>query len=205
MDYTKTAAENPALPSMAPLAALGRAGRYLIYAAIMAIYSLPLLGIPITPPAIVLASPNGQTWLRVVHEFAGIIFIGHTVFSNIWVMRARRLVDPITGVQLQRMLRDMALGITVPTSIMVPLMGAMLVDGYFGGFAAAPWAREAYVAFWIMAAIQLVPDCLMLAVSFSEADAASYRRHSAIRGVISTILTIYIVWCMSSKAALFTT
>ena len=57
-----------------------RVGLYLLLTGIMA---LPLFGfgLPKLLPSI---------WLLVIHELAGFLFFGHTVFSNIWSMRVRR-------------------------------------------------------------------------------------------------------------------
>ena len=101
---------------------------------------------------------DSYLFLLVVHEFSGFLFFGHTLFSNIWAMRVRSVGDHATGVMARGMLRLMAMSITAPTSIITPLAGVMLVNKYFGGFQNAPWALHAYVAFWIMAALQLVPD-----------------------------------------------
>ena len=133
--------------------------RYSLFFIVMALYTLPL-PIPIIgwdgwkmmAPAFL----DNPILLLAVHEFSGFLFFDHTLFSNIWAMRVRMVGDQQTGVMARAMLRVMALSITMPTSIITPLFGLMLTNKYFGGFENAPWALHAYVAFWLMAALQLV-------------------------------------------------
>ena len=155
--------------------------RYSLYFIVMALYTAPLLGVKVMPPAFLLNWKNGAVFLLVIHEFSGFLFFGHTLFSNIWAMRVRMTADHATGVMARAMLRKMALG----------------------GFASAPWALAAYVAFWIMAAIQLVPDIIRYAVDTHAADPKRDVKTAAIRGIGSTMLTFYIIWCMVTKNALF--
>jgi hypothetical protein len=54
-----------------------------------------------------------------------------------------------------------------------------------------------------MAAIQLVPDIIRYAVDTHAADPKRDVKTAAIRGIGSTILTFYIIWCMITKDALF--
>lgn len=177
--------------------------RYSLYFIVMALYTVPLLGVEVMPPAFLRDWKHGAIFLLVIHEFSGFFFFGHTLFSNIWAMRVRMTADHATGVMARAMLRKMALGITAPTSVLSPLAGLLLVNGWFGGFSSAPWALAAYVAFWIMAAVQLVPDIIRYAVDTHAADPKRDVKTAAIRGIASTILTLYIIWCMVTKNALF--
>jgi len=180
--------------------------RYGLFFIVMGLYTLPLPipllgweGINVMP----IPGLDSYLFLLVVHEFSGFLFFGHTLFSNIWAMRVRATGDHNTGVMARGMLRLMALSITMPTSILTPLAGVMLVNKYFGGFANAPWALHAYVAFWIMAAQQLVPDIIRYAVDTHKADPKRDVKQAAIRGIASTFLTFYIIWCMVTKTTAF--
>jgi len=175
--------------------------RYSLFFIIMGLYTLPFLGVNIPAPPGLDNSAGGQMTLLVIHEFAGFIFFGHTFFSNVWAMRVRMVGDAATGIMARAMLRKMALGITAPTSIIVPLAGLMLVNTYFGGFLNNPWAVDAYIAFWLMAALQLVPDIIRYAVDTHASDPKRDVKQAAIRGIGSTLLTIYIIWCMITKTA----
>ncbi|MBS93580.1 MAG: hypothetical protein CL799_03915 [Chromatiales bacterium] len=180
--------------------------RYSLFVIFMVLYTLP---IPI--PALgwegwkIMPIPglDSYLFLLVVHEFSGFFFFGHTLFSNIWAMRVRSIGDTETGIMARAMLRVMAMSITAPTSIITPLAGLMLVNKYFGGFANAPWALHAYVAFWIMAGLQLVPDIIRYAVDTHKADPKRDVKQAAIRGIGSTFLTFYIIWCMITKTTAF--
>ena len=183
-----------------------KAIRYTLFFIVMGLYTAPLPipllgweGVKVMP----IPGLDSYLFLLVVHEFAGFLFFGHTLFSNIWAMRVRSVGDHETGVMARGMLRKMAMGITAPTSIIVPLAGLMLVNKYFGGFANAPWALHAYVAFWIMAALQLVPDIIRYAVDTHKNDPKRDVKQAAIRGIISTFLTFYIIWCMVTKTTAF--
>ena len=146
---------------------------------------------------------DSYLFLLVVHEFSGFLFFGHTLFSNIWAMRVRMVGDEQTGIMARAMLRKMALGITMPTSILTPLAGLMLTNKYFNGLENAPWALHAYVAFWIMAGLQLVPDIIRYAVDTHAADPKRDVKQAALRGIASTFLTFYIIWCMVTKTTAF--
>jgi hypothetical protein len=180
--------------------------RYTLFFIVMGLYTLPLPipfigweGIKVMP----IPGLDGYLFLLVVHEFSGFLFFGHTLFSNIWAMRVRSVGDMQTGVMARGMLRVMALSITMPTSIITPLAGLMLVNKYFGGLTNAPWALHAYVAFWMMAALQLVPDIIRYAVDTHKADPNRDMTQAAIRGIGSTFLTFYIIWCMVTKTTAF--
>jgi len=176
--------------------------RYSLFIIVMSLYTVPLLGIEVMPPQWLLNWQHGAMFLLVVHEFSGFIFFGHTLFSNIWAMRVRMVADEPTGIMARGMLRIMALSITGPTSILTPLAGVLLVNGWYGGFDSAPWALEAYVCFWIMAALQLVPDVIRYAVDTHAQDPKRDVKQAAMRGIASTFLTFYIIWCMITKTAL---
>ena len=180
--------------------------RYSLFFIVMGLYTLPIPipligweGVKVMP----IPGLDSYLFLLVVHEFSGFLFFGHTLFSNIWAMRVRQVGDHETGVMARGMLRIMALSITMPTSILTPLFGLMLTNQYFGGLANAPWALHAYVAFWMMAGLQLVPDIIRYAVDTHKADPKRDVKQAAMRGVGSTILTFYIIWCMITKTTLF--
>lgn len=180
--------------------------RYSLFVIVMGLYTLPIPlpflgwdGVKVMP----IPGLDSYLFLLVVHEFSGFFFFGHTLFSNIWAMRVRMIGDRETGIMARAMLRKMALGITLPTSILTPLAGLMLVNKYFNGFANAPWALHAYVAFWIMAALQLVPDIIRYAVDTHARDPKRDVRGAALRGIGSTFLTFYIIWCMVTKTTAF--
>ncbi len=180
--------------------------RYSLFCVVTLLYTLPIPlpfigweGVKVMP----ITGLDSYLFLLVVHEFSGFMFFGHTLFSNIWAMRVRMAGDQQTGVMARAMLRVMALGITMPTSILTPLAGLMLVNKYFGGFANAPWALHAYVAFWIMAVMQLIPDIIRYAVDTHKADPKRDVKGAALRGIGSTFLTFYIIWCMVTKTTAF--
>jgi hypothetical protein len=183
-----------------------KAIRYSLFVIVMVLYTLPLPipflgweGVKVMP----IPGLDSYLFLLVVHEFSGFLFFGHTLFSNIWAMRVRSVGDEQTGIMARGMLRIMAMSITAPTSIISPLFGLMLTNKYFGGFENAPWALHAYVAFWIMAGLQLVPDIIRYAVDTHKADPKRDVKQAAIRGIISTFLTFYIIWCMITKTTAF--
>jgi len=183
-----------------------KAIRYTLFVIVMVLYTLPLPipflgweGVKVMP----VPGLDSYLFLLVVHEFSGFLFFGHTLFSNIWAMRVRSSGDHATGIMARGMLRLMALSITAPTSILTPLAGLMLVNKYFGGFENAPWALHAYVAFWIMAGLQLVPDIIRYAVDTHRDDPKRDVKQAAIRGIASTFLTFYIIWCMVTKTTAF--
>jgi hypothetical protein len=180
--------------------------RYTLFFIVMGLYTLPLPipmlgweGVTVMP----IPGLDSYLFLLVVHEFSGFLFFGHTLFSNIWAMRVRSVGDEQTGIMARGMLRIMAMSITAPTSILTPLFGLMLVNKYFGGFANAPWALHAYVAFWLMAGLQLVPDIIRYAVDTHAGDPKRDVRQATMRGIGSTFLTFYIIWCMVTKTTAF--
>jgi hypothetical protein len=138
----------------------------------------------------------------VIHELSGFTFFGHTLFSNIWSMRVRQTQNREAKVWAHEFIRKLALGITLPTSILTPLAGMMLIDSW-GGLRANPWAWEAYFCFWVMAAMQLTPDLISIGRNIERRHDPNHKMMGgAVRGVLSTVLTIYIIVCMASKSAL---
>ena len=167
--------------------------KVVIYLALMGVMALPLFGfrVPKLLPSI---------WLLLIHEFSGIIFVGHTVFSNIWSMRVRQTQPPQTGVWARAFIRKMAFRITLPTTIITPLAGLMLIEDW-GGLMAARWAYDAYLCFWLMAGISLWPDLIRLAVDEHAKAATHGMRGGLIRSMIALALTIYIIVVMVTKQA----
>jgi len=167
-----------------------------IYLSLMSIMALPLFGwrVPKLLPS---------TALLLIHEFSGMIFVGHTVFSNIWSMRIRQTQPAPVGIWARGFIRKMALRITLPTTIITPLAGLMLIEDW-GGLSNAPWAYDAYLCFWIMAGISLWPDLIRLAVDRHAADATHGMRGGLIRSMGALALTIYIIVCMVTKQAWIT-
>lgn len=167
-----------------------------IYLVLMGIMSLPLFGfrLPKLLPSL---------WLLLIHEFSGIIFVGHTVFSNIWSMRVRQSQPPEVGVWARAFIRKMALCITLPTTVITPLAGLMLIEDW-GGLEEAAWAYDAYLCFWLMAGISLWPDLIRLAVD-EHADEPTHGMQNALwRAMIALGLTIYIIVVMITKQAWIT-
>ena len=162
-----------------------------IYLALMGIMALPLFGfrVPKLLPSV---------WLLLIHEFSGFIFVGHTNFSNIWSMRVRQTQPPEVGVWARGFIRKLALRITLPTTIITPLAGLMLIEDW-GGLRAAPWAYDAYLSFFIMAGVSLWPDLIRLAIDEHAQEATHGMRGGLIRSMIALALTIYIIVCMVTK------
>ena len=170
-----------------------RSGLYVLLVGVMA---LPLFGlrIPKLLPSI---------WLLLIHEFAGFAFVGHTIFSNIWSMRVRQTQGRETGIWARAFIRKMALSITLPTTIMIPLAGIMLIEDW-GGLGNAPWAYDAYLCFWLIAAISLWPDLIRLAKDDHASEPTHGMLGGGIRGMIALPLTFYIIFCMVTKQAWIT-
>jgi len=72
-----------------------------LYLLLMGIMALPLFGFraPKLLPTI---------WLLVIHEFSAFLFVGHTVFSNIWSMRIRQTQPIETGIGARAFIRRLA-------------------------------------------------------------------------------------------------
>lgn len=168
---------------------------YGVWFLIMAVTALPLVGYRV--PAMLPYLP-----LLIIHEFAAFAYVGHTFFSNIWSMRIRMTQPRETGIWARGMLRVMALSITGPTAVIVPLAGLQLAD-YLGGLKLNPWAWDAYFAFWIMAGISIVPDVIRYARNRHADEPGHGMRSGAIRGMLALALVIYILFCMISKMSFF--
>ena len=121
---------------------------YFIYLAITVISGLPLFGLRLSDFGI------NYLLLLFIHEFSAFLFFGHTFFSNIWAMQIRFNQDKEVGIWARGFLRKLALSITMTTSIIIPITGLMLMESW-GGLNNAPWAWNAYLAFWAMAAISI--------------------------------------------------
>jgi hypothetical protein len=168
---------------------------YGVYVLVMAFSAVPLF-MEVRLPTIL-----SQVSLLVIHEFSGFLFVGHTLFSNIWAMRIRMTQPYETGVWARAFLRKLALGITFPTAIISPLAGLFLME-YYGGLAANPWAWDAYFAFWLMAGVSIVPDVIRYGRNRHSADPRHGVLSGAIRGNFGTLMVLYILWCMITKQAL---
>jgi hypothetical protein len=168
---------------------------YLVYVIVMAVTATPLF-VDLELPQIL-----DRVTLLIIHEFAGFLFVGHTLFSNIWAMRIRLTMGVEAGVWARGFLRKLALGITFPTSIITPGAGLLLM-AYYGGLAANPWAWDAYLAFWLMAGVSIVPDVIRYGRNRNAGDPRHGVVSGAIRGNFGTLMVIYILWCMITKQAL---
>ncbi len=185
MDNTATLARPDADPS--------RFFWYSVWLLIMVVTALPLAGYRV--PAMLPYMP-----LLIIHEFAAFAYVGHTLFSNIWAMRIRMTQPRETGVWARGMLRVMALSITGPTAVIVPLAGLQLAD-HLGGLALNPWAWDAYFAFWIMAGISIIPDVIRYGRNRHSEEPGHGMRSGAIRGILALVLVIYILVCMIAKTS----
>jgi hypothetical protein len=175
---------------------MNRTTQIIIYLILMGVMALPLFGfrLPKLLPSV---------WLLLIHEFSGFIFVGHTVFSNIWSMRVRQTQPHETGVWARAFIRKMALRITLPTTIITPLAGLMLIEDW-GGLMEARWAYDAYLCFWLMAGVSLWPDLIRLAVDTHANEATHGMKGGLIRSMIALALTIYIIVVMVTKQAWIT-
>jgi hypothetical protein len=167
---------------------------FVIYLLIMAVAALPLFGLRI--PRIFPYTPT-----LVVHEFAAFAFVGHTFFSNIWSLRIRRTQPREFGIWARGHMRILCLSVTGPMSVITPLAGLMVVEDW-GGLANAPWAWDAYLAFWIMAAISVVPDVIRYARNRNAEDPMHGMINGGIRAMVALVLTIYIMIAMIAKVSI---
>lgn len=167
---------------------------FIVYLLIMAVAALPLFGLRI--PRIFPYVPT-----LVVHEFAAFAFVGHTFFSNIWSLRIRRSQPHEFGVWARGNMRILCLSVTGPMSVITPLAGLMVVEDW-GGLENAPWAWDAYLAFWIMAAISVVPDVIRYARNRNAGDPMHGMVNGGIRAMVALVLTIYIMIAMIAKVSL---
>jgi len=168
---------------------------YLVYIVVMAVTAVPLV-VDLEFPQIL-----SRVTLLVIHEFAGFLFVGHTLFSNIWAMRIRMTMGQEAGIWARGFLRKLALSITFPMSIITPLAGLFLMS-YYGGLERNPWAWDAYLAFWLMAGVSIVPDVIRYGRNRNAGDPRHGIVSGAIRGNFGTLMVIYILWCMITKQAL---
>ena len=170
---------------------------YFIYLAITVISGLPLFGLRLSDFGI------NYLLLLFIHEFSAFLFFGLTFFSNIWAMQIRFNQDKEVGSWARGFLRKLALSITMTTSIIIPITGLMLMESW-GGLNNAPWAWNAYLAFWAMAAISITPDIIRYGRNRNSGDPKHGMVSGAIRGNIGTVLTIYIICCMVIKISWIT-
>jgi hypothetical protein len=168
---------------------------YFVYFAVMGITAIPLF-VDLQFPTVL-----NQVTLLVIHEFAGFLFVGHTLFSNIWAMRIRMTQPEEAGVWARGFLRKLALSITFPMSIISPGAGLLLME-YYGGLSNNPWAWDAYLAFWLMAGVSIVPDVIRYGRNRHAGDPRHGIWSGAIRGNFGTLMVIYILWCMITKGSL---
>ena len=164
---------------------------YGVWFLIMGVTALPLVGYRV--PAMLPYLP-----LLIIHEFAAFAYVGHTLFSNIWSMRIRMTQPRDTGIWARGMLRVMALSITGPTAVIVPLAGVQLAD-HLGGLRLNPWAWDAYFAFWVMAGFSIIPDVIRYGRNRHSDEPGHGMRSGAIRGMLALVLVVYILFCMISK------
>lgn len=170
---------------------------YAVYVVVMVVTAIPLF-VELEVPRV-----WNYTALLVIHEFAGFLFVGHTLFSNIWAMLIRLKLGQEAGVWARAFLRKLALGITLPTSIISPLAGLFAI-AYWGGLhePSAAWAWDAYLAMWLMAGVSIVPDVIRYGRNRNADDPRHGVVSGAIRGNFGTLMVIYILWCMITKQAL---
>jgi len=173
----------------------GRFFWYGVYVAVMAVAALPLFGFRV--PQVFPYLPT-----LVVHEFAAFLFFGHTFFSNIWALRIRLGQPQEVGVWARGFLRKLALSVTAPTAVIIPLAGLMLVESW-GGLHGADWAWDAYFAFWVMLGVSIVPDVIRYGRNRNAADPRHGMKSGGIRGMTALVLTLYIMVCMIAKTSLF--
>jgi uncharacterized protein YbjT (DUF2867 family) len=166
---------------------------YGVWVLIMVVSALPLVGFRI--PAML-----PYVTLLVIHEFAAFAYVGHTFFSNVWSMRIRQSQPVETGIWARAFLRKLALSVTGPTAVIVPLAGVQLVD-LLGGFKNNPWAWDAYFAFWLMAGFSIVPDVIRYARNRNAGDPQHGMKSGAVRGMLALVMVVYILWCMITKQA----
>ena len=169
---------------------------YGVYVAVMGVSAIPIF-VEVPFPQIL-----DRVTLLVIHEFAGFLYVGHTFFSNIWAMRIRMTMGQEAGVWARGFLRKLALSITFPMSIITPGAGLFLMS-YYGGLHNNPWAWEAYLAFWLMAAVSIVPDVIRYGRNRNAGDPRHGVISGAIRGNFGTLMVIWILWNMITKQAVF--
>ena len=95
------------------------------------------------------------------------------------------------------------MSLTLTTSIIIPISGLMLIESW-GGLHGAPWAWNAYLAFWLMAAISITPDMIRYGRNRNADDPKHGMISGAIRGNLALVLTVYIICCMVLKISWIT-
>lgn len=198
-----TGATGPAIP-MADTAVLDRPADdpqrffwYGVWTLIMAVSALPLLGIVRVPRVF------DYITTLVIHELAAFLYFGHTFFSNIWSMRLRQTQPEATGIWARAFLRKLCLGVTAPTSVIVPLFGLMLIEEW-GGLTRAPWAWDAYFTFWLMAGFSIIPDTIRYGRNRNAGNPMHGMKSGGVRGMLALVIVLYIlIWCMIAKRSLF--
>lgn len=169
---------------------------YGLFALVMGIVSLPLMGVRIKP-----IMP--YMYLLVLHELLAFMFVGHTLFSNIWAMKIRLSPHREAALMARGFLRKMALGITLPTSILVPVFGLMMIEDRWGGLENAPWARDALIGFWLIWLLNIAPDIIRYAHDIQADNPRAGVMWAAARGIASTIITVAIIVVMATKSNIF--
>jgi hypothetical protein len=170
---------------------------YGVWAVIMAVSALPLLGVVRIPLLF------DYKWTLVVHEMAAFLFFGHTFFSNIWALQIRFTQPAPMGVWARGNLRLLCLSVTGPTSVVIPLFGLMLMEEW-GGLLNVPWAWDGYFAFWLMAGFSLVPDVIRYGRNRNAEDPRHGLMSGGVRGMLALVATLYILgYCMIIKGSLF--
>jgi len=170
---------------------------YGVWTLIMIVTALPLVGVVRVPRVF------DYVATLVIHELAAFLYFGHTFFSNVWAMRIRQSQPEATGIWARAFLRKLCLGITAPTAVIVPLFGLMLIEEW-GGLLNAPWAWDAYFAFWLMAGFSVIPDTIRYGRNRNADNPAHGMKSGAIRGMLALAVVLYIlVWCMIAKQSLF--
>ena len=170
---------------------------YGFWAFLMVLSALPLFGVVRLPLLF------GYVPTLVVHELAAFAFFGHTFFSNIWSLGIRSSQPQATGIWARQLMRRLCLGVTAPTSVIVPLAGLMLIEQW-GGLLNAPWAWDAYFAFWLMAGFSIIPDCIRYGRNRNAGQPMHGMLNGGIRLVLALLVVLYIViWCMVARQSLF--
>ena len=175
----------------------GRFFWYGVWTLIMVVSALPLLGVLRIPLFL------DYTTTLVIHELSAFLYFGHTFFSNIWALLIRKTQPTEVGVWARALLRKLCLGVTGPTAVITPLFGVMLMENW-GGLVNAPWAWDAYFAFWLMAGFSVVPDVIRYGRNRNSADPKHGLMSGGVRGMLALVLTLYIlIYCMIIKGSLF--